>query len=171
MPDHPDPGDPVSYVPWACESVRELGRILVIVLDEPPRGLLLRRIAQQLYAPYITCKPTRSPRQFLAFLAGEIGAPVRRTSHELWGEVRVRLRREPWLVFLDDAEHLNRTALRIVLSFHKEGESAQRHVAFVLASGKRRLLEHIDAVDAWGSFTSHCIIYAPYCKPTKRMRE
>ena len=171
MPHIPDQSDPVAYLPWRCEMSVRVGQILVAVVDDSVRAVLLRNTARRLGAPYIVCRPLKSPRQFLEFLAEGLDFRAPRNRHDLWDNLKERLHREPRLVVLDSAELLTRTSLKIILDFHKMEEHRHRQVAFVLASGDQRLLKLVDAIDRDGSFIRHCAYYIPGCQPTKKMRE
>ena len=169
----PDPQDPVAYLPWWIEFALNAQMISLVVLpDDRWRTLILRTEARQLGAPFLTCLRTRGPRQFLTFLAQELGiSPGRANSLQLMEAVLGELTRGSRVVFLDQAEVLTPTALKIVLDLHKEGENLGRQVSFVLSSGSRRLLENIERIDCEGSFMSYCCFYTPGVEPTPKLQE
>ncbi len=166
----PDPGDPVAYLPWWLDMIRGTGMIIVVVLpDDGQSTLILRREARRMESPFLTCRRTRGPGQFFAFLANELEIPLGRTP--AFQRTETIARRLPRFVYLEQADLLTPTALGILLGLKKTNEHSNREVSFVLSSGSRRLLQNIERADRYGTFLSHCCFYTPGVEPTPNLEE
>ncbi len=160
LADSPSRGDPVSYVPWWLNELREFRSLFLVAWsDDVYRKTVLRKYARDFDAAYLECVSHRTGKQFLQWLASGFGLLAgRRTLADLYDTLQDELLSRNHLVILDEAHLLTLKALDMVRDLQHAVADLSRHgrddrrstSTFVLSSGSQELVNKLDRVpDFW----------------------
>ena len=160
LAESPSRDDPVAYVPWWLNELRECRSLFLVAWsDDAYRKTVLRAYARDFDATFLECISHRTGKQFLQWLASGCGLFAgRHTLADLYSALEDELLSRNYLVILDEAHLLSLNALGMIRALHHsiddhcqyghDGRSSTS--TFVLSSGNQELVNRLDRVqDFW----------------------